>query len=290
MKKLIKLVVLLVVLIIGGVVALFVYIDSIARRGIEVASTAALGVNTTLARADVGVFAGTFDMAALNVANPAGAGFQSPHFLNLGTGGVKVSLGTLREELVELPYLRLSDIDVNLERRDNKSNYQIILDNVKKLESGGGASAPSSGGPEKKFVIREVTVSNINVHVDLLPVGGQLTKVSLPITEIKLANIGSGTDGGMVLRELVPTLLKAILAAAVQKGGDLIPADVLGDLQGALAQLKSLDSLGVSMSGDLQKAVGDLAKQAEGVTKGVQDAADQAKKAAEGLKGLIPKK
>lgn len=292
MKKLVKLAVLLVVLVIAAVAALFFYIDSIARRGIEVASTAALGVNTTLNKADVGILSGTFDMGGLNVSNPGG--FQSPHFLTLGDGGMAVSLGSLNKPTVELPYLKLSGIDVNLERRENKSNYQVILDHVKSLETDGGTSKPSSGGAEKKFIIREVKVTDINVHVDLLPIGGQLTKVSVPISEIALRDIGSGTDGGMVLRELVPTLLKAILAAAVQKGGEIIPADVLGELQGSLAQLKSLESLGVSLSGDLQKQVGDIANKAGEIGKGVQDAADKAKKAADdigkGLKDLIPKK
>ncbi len=295
MKKLAKLAVLLVVLVIAAVAAVFFYIDSIARRGIEVASTAALGVNTTLNKADVGILSGTFDMSGLNVSNPGG--FQSPHFLALGDGGVAVSLGSLNRPTVELPYLKLSGIDVNLERRENKSNYQVILDHVKSLETGGGGPTKPSGGPgvaEKKFIIREVKVTDINVHVDLLPIGGQLTKVSVPISEITLRDIGSGTDGGMVLRELVPTLLKAILAAAVQKGGEIMPAEVLGELQGSLAQLKSLESLGVSLSGDLQKQIGDIAGQAADLSKGVQDAADKAKKAAEdvgkGLKDLIPKK
>lgn len=294
MKKLVKLAVLLVVLVIAAVAAVFIYIDSIARRGIEVASTAALGVNTTLNKADVGILSGTFDMGGLNVSNPGG--FQSPHFLALGDGGMAVSLGSLNQPTVELPYLKLSGIDVNLERRENKSNYQVILDHVKSLESGGGGSTKPSGGgaAEKKFIIREVKVTDINVHVDLLPIGGQLTKVNVPISEIVLRDIGSGTDGGMVLRELVPTLLKAILAAAVQKGGEIIPADVLGELQGSLAQLKSLESLGVNLSGDLQKQIGDIAGQAGEIGKGVQDAADKAKKAAEdvgkGLKELIPKK
>lgn len=292
MKKLVKLAVFLVVLVIAAVAAVFIYIDSIARRGIEVASTAALGVNTTLNKADVGILTGTFDMGGLNVSNPSG--FQSPHFLALGDGGVKVSLGSLNQPTVELPYLNLSGIDVNLERRENKSNYQVILDHVKSLETGGGSTKTSGGGVEKKFVIREVKVTDINVHVDLLPIGGQLTKVNVPISEIVLRDVGSGTDGGMVLRELVPTLLKAILAAAVQKGGEIIPADVLGELQGSLAQLKSLESLGVSLSGDLQKQINDIAGQAGDIGKGVQDAADKAKKAAEdvgkGLKDLIPKK
>ncbi|HVZ93761.1 MAG TPA: hypothetical protein VG797_04560 [Phycisphaerales bacterium] len=285
MKTLLKIVAVLVVLVVVGVTVLFMYIDSIARKGIEVAATNALGVQTTLRSADVGIMAGTFDMQGLNVANPAG--FQTAHFLNLGEGNVQVSLNTLSQQTVELPYLKLTAIDVNLEKKDGKSNYNVILDNVKKNESGG--SSPSSPS-DKKFVVREITIKDIKVHVDLLPIGGDAAKLDVPIDEIKLTNVGSGTDGGMLMKDLVPTIVKAVLAAVVQKGGDIIPKELLGDLEGSLAQLKSLESLGVGMTAELGKGIEGIAKGAGEAGKAVEQVGEGVKKAAEGLKDLIPGK
>src|SRR5262249_51919211 len=162
---------------------------------IEVAATNALGVQTTLRSADVGIMKGTFDMQGLDVANPAG--FKTPHFLNLGEGNVQVSLNTLQQQTVELPYLRLTAIDGNLEKKNES-----------------GSSSPSSPS-DKKFVVREITIKDIKVHVDLLPIGGDAAKLDVPIDEIKLTNVGSGTDGGMLMKDLVPTIVKAVLAAVV---------------------------------------------------------------------------
>ena len=82
MKLLIKIVVVLVLLLVIGVLTTFFFIDRIAKAGVEKGATYALGVPTTLKSADVGVFAGTFAMSGLNVANPEGFD-KEPHFLKL---------------------------------------------------------------------------------------------------------------------------------------------------------------------------------------------------------------
>ena len=76
MKKLIKLVAVLLILLVLATVAVALYIDTIAKTAIERGATYALGVETTLGSADVGLLSGTFSMGDLTVANPAG--FESP--------------------------------------------------------------------------------------------------------------------------------------------------------------------------------------------------------------------
>jgi hypothetical protein len=197
-------------------------------------------------------------MAGLNVANPDG--FDTPHFLSLGAGGVAVSLGTLRKETVRLPLLAMADLDVNLERRVGKANYKVIMENLKRLESGDKPADQSGEG--KRFIVDEIDIRNVTVNVDLLPVGGEATRVIVPIEEIKLADVGSDSDKGVLLTELSSVLVKAILTAAVQNGGGVIPADVLGDLQSQLAKLESLGDMGIELlagaEGQLKEITGQL--------------------------------
>ena len=84
MRKLIWLVIILVVLLAAGLIAAFFYIDSIAKQAVERGGTYALGVNTTLRKADVEVFSGAVTLNGLRVANPEG--FAADHFLRLGEG------------------------------------------------------------------------------------------------------------------------------------------------------------------------------------------------------------
>ncbi|MDX1682749.1 MAG: hypothetical protein R3336_06495, partial [Phycisphaeraceae bacterium] len=54
------------------VVGIFIYIDSIAATAVERGGTYALGVDTRLADADVGIFAGEVTLDGLTVDNPEG--------------------------------------------------------------------------------------------------------------------------------------------------------------------------------------------------------------------------
>lgn len=276
MKKLIKIALVLVVLV-GVLVGIaFFYMDSIAKAAIEKGATASLGVKTTLGTADVQPFAGRLELSKLNVANPEG--FKSPHFLTMNDGATQVALGTLRQDTVEIPELTLTGIDMNLERAGSKSNYDVILKNMKGTET---QPPPADGG--KKYVIKQVRIRDIKVHVDMLPIGGDATKLTVPIDEIKLDDFGSDTPNGADMSQLVNTLVKAIFTAAVQKGGGLIPAEMLGDLTGHLAGLKGLGNIKLD-AGSAVKALGDLGGDA---TKKLEDVAEQGKKALDDLGGLL---
>ena len=129
MKKLIRFVVGLVVVVLVLAVGVVVYIDKIAKTAIERGASYALGVDTTLGSADVKLLSAAFAMGDLTIANPQG--FESPYFTHLGQGDVEVALGTLRQETVQLPTLTLTDLEMHLEKKDGKANYDVILNNLK---------------------------------------------------------------------------------------------------------------------------------------------------------------
>jgi len=293
-KKLVLLVVLLVVICIGAVVAAFFAIDSIAKRGIESGGTYALGVPTTLDSASVGILGGTFSMSGLKVSNPPGYG-SSP-FMSLGSGGVAVTLSSLREPVVQLPHLALNNLSVSLEKKGGTANYSVILGNLKKLSSGG--SPKQSGGGEKKFVIRELSLKNIKIAVDLLGAPGavgNLAKVTIPIDEIRLENVGQTGTGvagtGVTMEQLSSIIVQAVLKAAAEQGGGILPAEILGELQGGLANLGELDKLGMKVLADpkMLESLG-AGKSAEVIEQGKKAVDDAAKKVTDLIPGLKKEK
>ncbi len=292
-KLLLAIPIVLVLLVIGLVVVAAIYVDSIAKTGIEQGGTYALGVKTSLNTADVKLLSGGVTLAGLNVDNPEG--FTTPHFLALNSGSVVVSLASLRSDTVEIESFELSGIDLNLEKSSAGANYKAILDNLKRLEgSGDSKPAPSSSKSSKTFIIRTLTITDIAVHADVLPIGGELTRTNVAIDQIKLTDVGSKGGSGVEMTQLVSIITKALFNAIAQSGLNL-PADLLGDLQGQLAQLESLGDLGISMasdvSGQLESALGDVAgglqDQAEGVTEEIDKVADEAGKAIEGIGNLL---
>lgn len=293
MKKVVlKLGLVVVLILVVAIAAGAFYIDSIARQGIEGGSTYALGVPTSLDKADVGLLSGEFSMSGLNVSNPEG--FTSPHFLALEDGAVAISLGTLREDVVELPTLTLSGISMNLERAGDKSNYKVILENLKRFESGGGGPADKPGEPTepgKKFVIRNLEIRDVNVHVNLIPAGGELTKVDVPIDLIQLKDVGSGSES-VRMSDLAGVILKTIMTVAVQKGGQL-PGDIATELTNGLGELQNLGDQGITVllgdGGVVQtfgKTAEELGKTAE---EGAKKLGDEAKKIGEGIGNIFGK-
>lgn len=287
MKTLIKLILVVVLLAVAGVLLGLVYVDRIAKAGIEKGGTYALGVPTTLNSASVGVFTGEFGMSKLAVANPAG--FKEPSLLALGEGDVKVSLPTLQQDVIELPLLKLDGIAMALERGDKGSNVGVILANLKRFETGESApkDQPKDSAPGKKFVIKEVDIRNVEVK---LAIAG-LSLPTIKIDQIPLKNIGTAGEP-VDLPTVISIIFKAIVQTATQIAGPALPGDVLGELQNGLGSLKSLESLGVSITADFGKAAeqfqqqvtGQLEKAGEQIKQGVDDAA---KKLQEGLGGLL---
>jgi hypothetical protein len=268
----------LFVLIIIIVVCAAMFVNSIARQGIQVGATYALGVNATLDSASVGLFSGNFGMDGLKVDNPKG--FDGK-FMQLGHGGVAVSLGTLSSSTIVLPKLELSGLDIDLERNSTGANYTMIMDNLKRLESGQTQQPKASSGPGKQFKVNEISITNVTAHVDLLGGAGGVSKLTIPIQEIKLTNVGS--DGsGVDLAKLTSIILQAVLTAVVDKGGGLIPADVANEIKNGLNQLSGLRGVGVQSLGKVGE---DAAKAEKAVEKDVKNEEEKLKK---GIGDLIP--
>ncbi len=287
----------LLLLVVAIVVIVIFSINGVAKAAIEKGGSYALGVPTTVDSVSVGLFSGKFAMSGFEVANPDG--FTTPHFLSLGDGAVQVEPASLQSDIVELPILRLETISANLEKKGGQSNYKVILDNLEKVSGGDKPSEPTTGD-EKKLVVHELIIRDVNVHVDLLglPGGGEgspgapfqkLTSVDIPIDEIKLTDVGRTGEGvggtGVTFSELTSIIVQAVLAAAVEKGGDVMPAVILGELQAGLAGLTDLAGLGLDI---VAEAPAQVQKLAEEAGKAVEEATKEVENAVEDLKGLIP--
>ncbi|MEC9374178.1 MAG: hypothetical protein VYC34_10060, partial [Planctomycetota bacterium] len=286
LKILLGVVIAIVLLLVLLVVLAFAMIDSAARAGVEYGASYALGVDTTLQSADVKLFAGEFEMDGLEVSNPEG--FSRPHFMVLGNGALAVSLESLQTEVVRVPSFSLSNVELALQKADGKTNYGVILDNLKRFESGEKPPPDPNKQSGKKVAIDEIVITDVKVHVDLAPAGGELTKLDVTIPEIRLTDVGQGGAKPLEVAEVVGVLTKAILEAVVQTAGDQLPAAIVGELQNGLSQLSSLGDMGIGMASDAAAQVEQIAGEAvQGVQTGVEEATKGIEDAVKGVGGLL---
>jgi hypothetical protein len=281
MKKLLIILASVAVFLIIVVIIAFSQVNRIVKKRIELGVSYALGVNTTLNNAKIGIMRGESTISGLNVSNPDG--FKSNHFMTMKKADVALTVRALLRHKVEVSSLTLDGIDINLEKQHGKANYNVIMENLTKFEG----SLPQQNG--KKFIIRDLTIRDIKITVDLLPIGGNLTRTEANIPEIHLKDVGSDTNQGILLSELSGVVTKAVFASLVEKGVNL-PGEVLKDLGKGLAGLASVGKFGLKVvgkvtiktfeiAGDVIKGVGKgLEKGVEGIGKGIENILDKNKK------------
>ncbi|MEO1583595.1 MAG: AsmA family protein [Planctomycetota bacterium] len=285
LKILLGVVGVILALLIGVVVVAFVAIDQVAKQGVERGATYALDVPTTLDGADVDIFGGAVGLAGLTIANPEG--YDTPHFLSLGSADAAVDLATLQEDTVEVPALIIDGIDIYLDKEDGKANYDVILDNLKRFEKASDPDAPEAppaaedpDAPKKKFVIRKIEVRNVTAHVEFVPLAGDLARTTVTVPEIILEDVGEKDP--VTIAKLTNVLIKAIFASVISVGSDVLPAGVIDGLNAGLGGLTDLASSGIGMGIDVGEGVVNIVGDVGGVAVG---AAGDVLKGAGGLAG-----
>jgi hypothetical protein len=223
--------VLTVILCIAGA---YVYINLLARAGIERGGQYALGVRTSVGSIDIDIVGGHIDVHDFELANPDG--FAEPVFIRLGRGVFHLPLRNLLESTVSVPLLAFDDIDVNVERTHAGSNYGEILDHLKEFES---SESPSTTGAQnaRELIIDELRITNVKARLSQTGVSGQSVMVEVAVPEIRMRNVGS-KSGGVTMAELSGIVTKALLDAIARADG--VPGAILGDLTGNLQSLAKI--------------------------------------------------
>lgn len=307
-KKIAIVLFVLFALVVIGVVVLLSQVGSLVKVGVEKGGTYALGTNTTLEKADIGLFSGKVGLTKLNIANPQG--FKGTEFFSMGNGQVEVTLPSLSKDVIEVPLIKFDAIRVNLEKKEGASNYNVILENLKKATGGDKPATDKPkpaepAGDSKKFIVKSIQIRDVKVHVDLLGTGGaadKLAEVNIPIDEVLLSDVGTAENGGVDLQTLASVIVNAVLGAAADKGQNL-PPEFLNDLKGQVAglqaqldQVKGLKGSTTKVIGETQDNVkkaleaGDVDAAKKAAEEGASKAVEEGKKTIDAVKGLIPKK
>jgi hypothetical protein len=250
--------------------ALVLALDSIVAAAVAKGGQYALGVPTRAGGVALRPFAGEVGVSRLEVSNPPG--FRSPYFLRLERAALAVAPASLLEDVVEVPSISLDGLEVYLERGEKGTNYGAILASLERFESKEKRPAEGEEAGGKKFVVREVVLTDLSVHTDLVPELGSAAKTALTIPEIRLHDVGNA-EGGASVAELTAELVRAVLAAVLSAGGELLPDDLLQDLERGLTRLGaeelralrdqiggSLGGLGKGLKEGAGKTLGELEK------------------------------
>jgi hypothetical protein len=257
-KLLVRLVMAVVVLVIVvGVIGYF-WLDVIAKEAVQRGGTYAMGVDTTVDKVSLHPFAGQLQMTGLTVANPPS--FNGAHLMQTGTFELELVPASLMDKTIVLKKFELDGLDMYVDQKMPLSNIAVIMDNLKKL-AGGEKPKDEKPSEGKKVRVDLITIRNVVAHVKVL-VGPELT-IKVPLIELK--NVTGDNAVGVALPELVARIVPAVLAAVLESGKGVLPADLMNNLQGSVSAVTA-----------------KLGGQAQEMVKGVQGQVGSA------LKGVLP--
>jgi uncharacterized protein involved in outer membrane biogenesis len=266
MKKwLIRILLVLVAVVALGIVTVSLFLDAGIKRGIETVGPMLTKTTVKLDGVSLSLFSGSGKIKGLEVRNPEG--YKTLNAIKVGSASFAIQPSSLFSDKVIIKSIKIEGPEITYETNFKRSNFAKLRANLQEVMGAGRTSAsgtkqvpgeknPADGGESKatrKLQVDEFVISGAKVNVSVTSMEGR--SLTMPLVEIRLANLGQGPDG-ISPQELVEKALEAI-----EKGS---------------AQAASAT--------DLNKQVNALTKDAE------KQANETAEKAAQGLGNLFKKK
>ncbi|MCX6895074.1 MAG: hypothetical protein NTZ16_06155 [Verrucomicrobia bacterium] len=255
MKKIIiRIALVVVILLVVAVVAVFLSLNSIVKKGVETVGPQLTQVKITLGSANISPLSGSGQLSDLFVGNPEG--FKTPSAIKLGDIKVAVDVGSVLTDTITVNSVKITAPEITFEGGLGGNNISKILDNVTaatasdKPATKTDTKEPATKSAGKKFIVKDLVIEGAKLHVSLTGLGGK--EMTLPLPPLHLTDIGTKSNG-VTAGELVKQTLTPLLASVT----DVVKSGIT----------------------NIGKGVGNVGK----------EAGSQVNKAAEGLKGLFKK-
>jgi len=272
----------IVAVVVIGLVAVYINLNSIVRRTVQSQATASLNLETTVGGANVNLFSGNVGLSDVKVDSPQG--FAAPDMFTLGGTKVDVTYGELRKDPVRVDEIVIDKPRLVVEQKDGKFNFKVLMDQQSKQ--------PSEGGEPMKLVISQLKVND--AQVALRPgIPGLANEINVTIPSFALEKIGTGegAKNGAAIKEVVMLVVTTMASKAAES--EQLPPEVRmllkGDLESVAKDMaakygeQAIEKLKKNLPTDVGGAVG-------GMLDATKTGKDPGKAVEEGLRGLIDKK
>ena len=221
------------ILFIAALCYLYFSLNTLVKKAVETVGPTITKTQVRLASANLSPFSGSGQLSGFVIGNPEG--FDGPYALNLGSIAVNVDKSSILKETIVVNSITIRNPTVALIGTPFGNNLGKLLQNIKSGSSSKSKEeANHSSGTSKKFIVKEVVISDAKVDVAASALDQKIQQ-TLPIPDITLRNIGS--DGsGVSARDLATQLMTPLINAAVREGINTLAKQGLQQLQQKGAQ------------------------------------------------------
>jgi uncharacterized protein involved in outer membrane biogenesis len=253
-KLLVRFLIAFLVLVVLGVIAIGLFLDTAVKRGVETVGPMLTKVEVKLDSVSLSLLSGSGKLKGLFVGNPSG--YKSPSAIQVGTASLALRPSSILSPKIVIRSINVRAPEITFETDLKGNNLSKILANLESAAGGGNSTnTVADSKAARKLQVDDFLITGGKIHVSVTVLGGQSATVPLP--EIHLTALGQGPDG-ITVAELTKVVLEAIEKEALQAS---------------------------------TSAIADLSKEAAGLTKGLGTGATGAvDKVTNGLGGLLKKK
>lgn len=263
MKTLKRVALVVVILLVVLVVAVWLGGNAMARKGVEVGASKALGVPTTLDGVSIGWLTSSVGIRGLKVGNPEG--YSADRLIALGRASVACKVTSLLTDTVEVGEIVVDGPELTVELKPGIPPRSNLGDLLASLKPKGTAAEeqPEEEAEGKKFKIGLIKVTNTRVRFQLP--GGNAKELKLPDIELRDVQNADGTP--VMLADIFRQVLASMATSVSKTGKGVLPDDILKDFGSTTAIAHKLLGRGVQ---EVQKKLGkEAAGKVGGLLKGI---------------------
>ena len=209
MNKIGKITTAIISLVVVLMIVVLTNLDRGIKTAVETIGPDLTGSEVTLSSVDLSLTDAKGSFSGLRVGNPKG--FDAADAFKLGLISFAMDAESLASDTIIIDSLRIVAPEIPMERSGGRSNLDQIQANIADY-LGADSSQESSDTEGKKFIIRDLRITDAVVHYAIL--GGKGLDLDLP--DLHLSDIGASAEGddGVSGAEAAAQVIGAIVGAA----------------------------------------------------------------------------
>lgn len=212
MKILMRIVLVLLVVVVAGLGASYMFLDRIVVKAVGEVGPRITGTPVSLSSSALKPWSGAGTLSGLQIGNPQP--FGSENIFSLGAIEVDIDMDTLREEVLLVNLVRVEQPEILYINNGDTDNLRALLANIEqRLGISGEAAEPDAAdleGAARKIIIDDFYFTGGRVSASHSMLGEQRIEVALP--QLHLVGIGRESNG-TTIRQAAEQIFEQVNAA-----------------------------------------------------------------------------
>lgn len=238
-KKIVIIVVGLALAIFGVFAFLITNLDDIVAKVIESEGSKVTGTQVSVSGVSIHLKEGTGTINGLTIASPEG--FDPAHTFKLEGVTMDLDLGTLRDDVIVINEIRVSDPRVTAQiLKDASSNIQALqkhVDQYATSKGGGGSGGADAPATDKRLRIKRFAFDGGRVELDATALGDkEVRAVDLPAFTINDIGGAAGATPDAVAKAVLAALTRQAIETVAKSGIEQKARETLKDKAGEVGK------------------------------------------------------